>query len=66
MIHQELELVENLSVAENIFLGREKMKGGTVQRPSMVKEAQALLDSLNFPINAADEVSKLTTAKKSR
>ena len=64
MIHQELELVENLSVAENIFLGREKMKGGTVQRPSMVKEAQALLDSLNFPINAADEVSKLTTAKK--
>lgn len=64
MIHQELELVENLSVAENIFLGREKMKGGTVQRPSMVREAQALLDSLNFPINAADEVSKLTTAKK--
>ena len=64
MIVQEISTLKGLTVAENIFLGREKMKGGTVQRPSMVKEAQALLDSLNFPINAADEVSKLTTAKK--
>ena len=44
MIHQELELVENLTVAENIFLGREKIsKNGTVSRPVMISEAQKLL-----------------------
>lgn len=65
MIHQELELVENLSVAENIFLGREKKtKSGTIDRSAMIREAQTLLDSLRFPINAAEEVSRLTTAKK--
>lgn len=65
MIHQELELVENLSVAENIFLGRELLgKGGTVNRQSMVKDAQKLLDSLGFEINSEEEVGKLTTAKK--
>ena len=65
MIHQELELVENLTVAENIFLGREKIsKNGTVSRPVMISEAQKLLDSLGFSIDSAEEVSRLTTAKK--
>ena len=32
MIHQELNLVETLSAADNIFLGREMMRGGLVDR----------------------------------
>ena len=64
MIHQELDLVGNLSVAENIFLGREKMKNGFVDRPAMFKEAQELLDSLHFDINATDGVERLSTAKQ--
>lgn len=64
MIHQELDLVENLSVAENIYLGRELMTGVKVDRAAMYAETQALLDSLNFDIDAEAEVSRLTTAKK--
>ena len=64
MIHQELDLVENLSVAENIYLGRELMTGVKVDRTAMYAETQALLDSLNFDIDATAEVSHLTTAKK--
>lgn len=64
MIHQELDLVENLSVAENIYLGRELMTGVKVDRAAMYAETQALLDSLNFDIDATAEVSHLTTAKK--
>lgn len=64
MIHQELDLVENLSVAENIYLGREMMKGNVIDRSSMYEETQSLLDSLNFDINAREEVSRLSTAKK--
>lgn len=64
MIHQELDLVENLSVAENIYLGRELMAGVKVDRAIMYAETQKLLDSLNFDIDATAEVSRLTTAKK--
>ncbi len=64
MIHQELDLVTNLDVSENIFLGREK-KGQNIpviDRPSMRKEAQALLDSLGFPIDANRKVESLSPA----
>ena len=64
MIHQELDLVENLSVAENIYLGREMMKGKIMDRAAMYEKTQNLLDSLNFDIKARDEISHLSTAKK--
>ncbi|MEA4894922.1 MAG: sugar ABC transporter ATP-binding protein [Oscillospiraceae bacterium] len=64
MIHQELDLVTNLSVSENIFMGREAIKGVSVDREKMKKETQALLDSLNFDIDAGTEVGTLSTAKQ--
>jgi ribose transport system ATP-binding protein len=64
MIHQELDLVTNLSVSENIFLGREKVKGMSLDREEMRKETQKLLDTLEFDIDASTEVGKLSTAKQ--
>jgi erythritol transport system ATP-binding protein len=47
MVHQELNLSDNLSVAENLFLGREKQKGlspiDTRSQNSITKEAMARL-----------------------
>ena len=45
IIHQELVLVPHMTVAENIFLGREPSKGLWVSHETMEKEAQQLLDT---------------------
>lgn len=64
MIHQELDLVTNLDVSENIYLGRELKKGGKIDRPRMRVQAQELLDSLGFDIDAKEIVGRLSTAKQ--
>jgi ribose transport system ATP-binding protein len=51
MIHQELHLVPELSIAENIFLGREpRTPWNTVDRGRMRREAAALLAELDLPL----------------
>ena len=64
IIHQELDMVGNLSVAENIFLGREILRGRKIDRKAMRAEAQAILDRLGFPIDAGDLVEKLPIARQ--
>ena len=49
MIHQELNLVPNLSIAENIFLGREPLRAsGLIDRRKMRREAERLMEYLHF------------------
>jgi ribose transport system ATP-binding protein len=51
MIHQELHLVPELSIADNIFLGREpRTLWGTVDRARMRRDAAALLAELDLPV----------------
>ena len=45
-IYQELDLVDELTVAENVFLGHEQSTGGFVRRTQMRREAQVVLDRL--------------------
>jgi ribose transport system ATP-binding protein len=50
LIHQELSLCDNLSVAENIFLGYEpRSRLGFVNRTKMVRDARGVLDKLGLP-----------------
>ncbi len=52
MIHQELNLVDALSVADNIFLGREPRRGGLfVDQPAMNRDAAALLAELECQVS---------------
>jgi ribose transport system ATP-binding protein len=51
MIHQELNLVDELSVADNIFLGREKTAWRLIKYAGVRKEAKAILERLSTPIN---------------
>ncbi len=48
LIHQELSLAPNLTVAENIFLGREPVRFGLLQRQEMNRRAEALLARLGL------------------
>ena len=58
IIHQELMLVPQLSVAENIFLGREPVVRGMIDFDRMYAEAAALLAGLRMGhINVAKPVS---------
>jgi len=59
-IHQELQLVPNLTVAENIFLGREPTtKAGLVRYRKMRNDARAYLDALELDVSPAQQVRNL-------
>ena len=65
IIYQELNLTEQLTVAENIFMGRQLMKNRfQVDWPRMYKEAQKLLDELGVSVNAHQLIRDLGVAQK--
>src|SRR5437879_1412064 len=49
LIHQEMVLAPNLSVAENLYLGREPTRGGLLDRRRIFADAEALRDDLGMP-----------------
>ena len=49
LIHQETALAPNLSIAENILLGREPTRWGLLDRRRMVADGEALRDGLGMP-----------------
>ena len=63
-VHQEVVLCPHLTVAANIFLGDEEMRGGLLDHKRMVGDAQALLDSLGFEIPAGVLLSTLTIGQQ--
>ena len=64
VIHQELCLVPNMTVTENIFLGREIYKAGFLDKRSMHIKAQNLFDSLQLNIKIDVKVSSLSVAQQ--
>lgn len=64
IIHQELNLMPHLSVAENIFIGREHMKGPLLDIKKTNEETKALLDSLRLQIDPVTKIQDLTVAKQ--
>jgi ABC-type sugar transport system ATPase subunit len=63
IIHQELNLVPEMSVAENIFLGHEPSTLGWVDRKRMRAEAQGLLDRLGLDFPPETLVSELSVGQ---
>src|SRR3954449_3325352 len=62
MIHQELRLLPDLSVAENVFIGRWPMRGGRVDRDEMNARAAAQLQRLGLDISPDRKVRTLRVA----
>ncbi|WP_175982988.1 sugar ABC transporter ATP-binding protein [Caballeronia zhejiangensis] len=63
-IYQEFNLIPALSVAENIFLGRERITRGLLDAASMRSEAKALLARIGAPIDVRRRVSTLSVAEQ--
>ncbi|MFN2391173.1 MAG: xylose ABC transporter ATP-binding protein [Pyrinomonadaceae bacterium] len=59
IIFQELSLVKELTVGENIFLGREPARFGVIDSAMLYKRAAELLNDLNLPINAHTKIANL-------
>src|SRR5438105_4407997 len=65
MVHQESLLAPHLSVAENIFLGREDSSAlGWVNRRKAIQRAARLIEEHHFPLQAEWRVDKLSPAGK--
>ena len=65
IIHQEINLMQDLTVAENIYIGREFKKGFLLNQSEQDKKTNELLDSLHLQdIRATTKVATLTVAKQ--
>lgn len=65
IIHQEIMLVPNMTIAENIFMGREPTtRLGGVNYRRMNTEAQALIDGFGMNIDASRKVATLSIAQQ--
>ncbi len=64
IIHQELNMCRHLSVAENIFLGREKRHGIALANSEMEAEARRILDDLKIDLDPRQVVGELPVSKQ--
>ena len=64
MIHQELNLVPHLTVAENIFLAREPQRWGFVDRARLARDSQRCLDRLGLTVRPDAIVRQLSVAQQ--
>ena len=64
IVHQELNMMGHLTVAQNIFIGREPMKGGLIDDAKMIEESRRLFEMLNIDIDPTEKMSRLTVGKQ--
>lgn len=64
IIHQELNVLKNQTVAENIFLGRLPGSNGIVNWKRMNLDAAALFDRLNIQMNVKRKVAGMSVAQQ--
>lgn len=64
IIHQELNMCDHLTVAQNIFLGRELTKNGILADREMNREAGKILNGLNIDIDPETNVGDLSVSKQ--
>ncbi len=64
IIHQELNMCRHLSVAENMFLGREISGRFALNNAKMEQEAKRILDDLKIDIDPKETVGELPVSKQ--
>ncbi len=65
IIHQELNMMNHLTVAQNIYIGREPMKGGVyIDDKKMEKDAKELFDRIGVKIDPSVVLGTLTVGKQ--
>ena len=64
IVHQELNMMNHLTVAQNIFIGREMMNGKFINDHMMNEEANKLFDKLNINIDPNEIMGNLTVGRQ--
>lgn len=65
IIHQELNMMNHLTVAQNIYIGREPMKSGIyIDDKKMEEDAKKLFEKINVDIDPSAKVGSLTVGKQ--
>jgi len=64
MVHQERSLVGHLSIAENIFAGRQPTRAGLIDRRRMRRDAAAILERLRVTVSPDALVSSISPAEQ--
>ncbi|NBO20947.1 MAG: sugar ABC transporter ATP-binding protein, partial [Rhodobacteraceae bacterium] len=65
IIHQELALMPDLTVAQNIFIGREpRNRWGLLDEDQLNRDAEAIFAAMKVPMDPRAEVRRLTIAKQ--
>jgi ribose transport system ATP-binding protein len=64
LVFQEFNLVNSLSVAENLYINRLTKRHGRIDWKTIYREAQEFTDSLGFNFHATDKIEHLSAAQK--
>jgi ribose transport system ATP-binding protein len=64
MIHQEFNLADDLTIAQNIFLGHERKRRGLLDEDTMAREAAAAMQQVGLSCSPARRVGDLIVAEK--
>lgn len=64
IIHQELNMMNHLTVAQNIFIGREPVKNGFIQDKKMQEDAAELFERIGVSIDPSARLGSLTVGKQ--
>ena len=64
IVHQELNMVNDLTVAQNIFIGREPKKGIGIDDRKMIEDSKKLFEELKIEIDPRDQMRDLTVGKQ--
>ena len=65
IIHQELSLMNDLSAAQNIFIGREpRLSFGRLDEVALNRQAEDIFSQMNLDLNTRTPVSQMTIAKQ--
>ncbi|WP_058912571.1 galactofuranose ABC transporter, ATP-binding protein YtfR [Entomohabitans teleogrylli] len=61
-VYQEVNLLPNMSVADNLFIGREPRRFGFICRKTMERRAQALMASYGFQLDVREPLNRFSVA----
>ena len=64
MVHQELNMMNDLTVAQNIFIGREMRSGFIIKDNDMVKETRTIFNHIGIDIDPKIKLGRLTVGKQ--
>lgn len=64
IVHQELNMLKDLTVAQNLFIGKEELKGFFIDDEKLNQKAVEVFKRLNIDINPAEVMDKLTVGQQ--